>query len=129
MTNFNLIEGNHDSPELIRRFIELYNDSSVRVVDMCKRLDRGQYKYKRIKLELAEKGLIDLSTRERKPPRYITYNKHNKTWVVFKSINKRSVAFTSFKEESDALKAVELFKKYGWDKKNCAKIRREVMGL
>ena len=63
----------------------------------------------------------------RKKPRYITYSKTDKRWRVIKSIKSRTTTYLSFREEEDALRAVELFKKYGWDMKNCERVKNEVL--
>ena len=81
--------------------------------------------WKTYRRELKNDGLF---VRYRGKPRYITYSKPHKRWKVIKTIKSKTYTFLTFKEEKDALRAVELFKKYGWNMKNRERVRKEVMG-
>ena len=50
-------------------------------------------------------------------PKYYSYNKRLKKYIVRKTINKKSITFGRYSSEEEAKKAVELFEEKGWDKK------------
>ena len=122
MVNFTISEGG-DSPQFLEKFIELYYNPDLRVVDIYKELDISQHKYRRIRDELVEKGMIEKSFRTRKPL-YITYNRQNDSYRIVKS----NIYYMEVQEKKDALKAVKLFDKYGWDKKNVNKVKSDLRG-
>lgn len=58
-------------------------------------------------------------------PRHYSYSHRQKLWIVEKRINGHKIIFGSYKTETEAIHAVKLFNKYGWDKKNIWLVKAE----
>lgn len=61
-----------------------------------------------------------------KNPKYYYFLENKGVYVISKNINGLQTYLGYYKTEKAAKLAVELYKKYGWDKKNNWKIKAEV---
>lgn len=62
-------------------------------------------------------------------PKYYWWSESKQLWVISKKINGTNKYFGYYKTEKAAKLAVELFKKYGWNKENIWRVKYEVKEL
>ena len=68
-------------------------------------------------------NIDNLTTNEKKllnkaEPKHYGYNKRNKTWRVYKSINGKHTIFGEYSSEEDAQKIVQILKENNWNKES-----------
>ena len=119
---FRLVEG--DDEEFTNRFIEEYYNLDNSVNDILKILDISRGKYQRMRKKLLDRNIME--DVRYVPPKNYYFEKRTRKYRVVKHYNYRQVIFATFNREEGAIKAVELYNKYGWDKKNTEKILGEV---
>lgn len=75
---------------------------------------------------------VKMKRTKRKNPKYSSYNKKTKSWMIKRKIKGKQVYFGSYKTREECEKAVEIYNKIGWDPvKNWhvrAKVREELYG-
>ena len=123
---FTISEGK-ESEDFLNNFIELYEDTSINVKEICQRLDISQGKYLRIKQELINEGKItDFRNKKgrRVTPKWYFYSPSIRKWVVQKNIQGKFIRLLLNSEE-ECIRAVELFDNIGWRRENIATVKRE----
>ena len=125
MTVFNIKES-----DWTEEFYSIYDDikadfvSGMKIMDIKAKYGLNHNRWRKYRKEMIEDGTYD--KRPKHEPRYITRNKNDDSWRVIKSTNRKTQTLLWFKEEKKAIRAVELFKKYGWDIENRERIKKEV---
>ena len=134
MVNFRIIENSDPLDDIKEDFIRLYNDDTVRVVDICDEFGISKSQFTNLLQRLRRSGDIT-SVRNPHAGRKKTrqYSQlHPKNYVYIRNENTFHVKhngeyYACFKREDDAKRFVELMRECNWDKSRSKELKEKVM--
>lgn len=132
--NFNVVEGVDILDNIQDDFLRLYNDNSLRVVDVCKELDISKSQYQNLRQRMVRRGIISgrrdnrrsgRKTKLKKP--YVPKNYHYNSKLDTHIVQRKCKYYSCFKKEEDAKEFVRLMRECDWDYSRKDDIREEVL--
>lgn len=132
--NFRIIENAPRKEINLEEFEEDFKLKEMTIKELKQKYDIGEAEYRRLKKELAEKGVYRTTPYGRKPkPKRIRHSNWGKNysyrdgaWNISKIINGKSLFYGRYKTENDAQKVVIELRKCDWDKNQLPKILKEL---
>ena len=116
---FNIVDGYDNTP--YTEIIKDYQNPELTVKQIREKHNITVGQWQRILQKIKEKNIPIRGYNTPKPktnPKHYYYNKHNRTFYVYKYINGSNQILAGFKSEAYAQKCVRLFKEYGWNEKD-----------
>ena len=128
--NFNIVDGNNDYLDLVPTFTELYNDKSIKVAEIKRRLGLTKNSYNQLWKYCKEECLITPRRKpNRKKPSYKTnpkyYSQTRRGNVEYWTITYKQEYFCTCKSVKEAEYVVARLKECNWDKNELPRIRSE----
>ena len=124
-----VIDGNNDYLLRKNEFAELYNNTTISVREIQKRLKLTLSQYRKLRKECEEAGLINLryathKKKERIPKYYSPVNRsiHHESY----NVRRRGVYYCVCKTVEEAELTVKKLKECDWDKSQIERIKKEV---
>ena len=132
--NFRIVEGEDILDSIQDEFLKLYADKSIKVEEICERLNISQSQFQNLRMRLVRRGIIvskrnkyggqKKSTRyNRKEPKNYFWSKQNKKF----HIKYKEKYYGCFKKEEHAKQYVQLMRECGWDRSRMAELKQKVL--
>lgn len=135
--NFRVIEGTQGFWDDFPEFVKLYNEGKMRIIEIRKKLELSQSKYRQYRDRGFEQKLLN---KELRTPRNSCirggvrnginiknyYHDRKTGFEVKKRINGKDYYFGNYPTEQQAKKAVELLRECNWDKSKLPSIKKQV---
>lgn len=126
MTNFKVIERDDSFYEDADKFIELYYDKTIKKPDILRKLNISEGQYRRLRKYCIEYKGLKAKLASNDNPKY--YNKAwNGKYNVRKTIGKNNVSYGYYDTPEIAEAVVRELIKVNWNKKELARIQKEVL--
>lgn len=125
MVNFKVIERDDSFYEYADKFIELYYDKTIKKPDILRKLNISEGQYRRLRKYCIEyKGL---KAKQGEGNKYYT-RVGDRVYHVRKRIGRNDISYGSYDTPEIAEMVVEELIKVRWNKKELARIQKEVLG-
>lgn len=132
--NFRIVEGEDILDSIGDEFLRLYADQSVKVDEICKRLNISKTQFQNLRMRLVRRGVISSKRNKlggrkksrkynKKQPKNYFWSRQNKNF----HIKYKEKYYGCFKNEEDAKRYVELMRECGWDRSRMAELKERVL--